>query len=54
MIDNIFFLSGLGKSDHLVPCLDFHSYPKQHDVAFTKKNYFEGNYKEILDQFMIQ
>ena len=37
MIDNISYLPGLGKTDHLVLCFDFHCYTKQQDASFTKK-----------------
>ena len=47
MINNISYLPGLGKSDHLVLIFKFFCYTEQQISSFTKLNYFKGNYEEM-------
>ena len=47
MVNNISYLPGLGKSNHLALSFKFICYTQQQEIAFKKLNYTKGNYREI-------
>ena len=50
MVNNITYSPGLGKSDHLTITFQFVCYTETVETAFTKRNYFKGNYKKISSE----
>ena len=47
MVNNLSCSPSLGKSDYLVIICQFICYIKKTELAFTKLNYFKGNYTKI-------
>ena len=54
MVESLTYSPGLGKSDHSCLSFNYNCYIDNKPCAYTKFNFYKGNYKEIEESLTTQ